>query len=56
LQRIALITGAKAITAGLDLSCVRISDLGQARKIKIDKNNTMVEGEFKCGHLRQLTS
>lgn len=56
LQRIALITGGKAITAGLDLSCVQISDLGQARKIKIDKNNTMVEGGFECGHLRQLTS
>lgn len=44
LQRIALITGGKAITAGLDLSCVQISDLGQARKITIDKNNTVVEG------------
>src|ERR1039458_1848144 len=55
LQRIALITGGKAITAGLDLSCVQISDLGQARKIKIDKNNTMVEGPVERSRaLRQL--
>lgn len=44
LQDIALLTGGKPITADLDLSNVQISDLGQARKITIDKNNTVVEG------------
>ena len=47
LQDIALLTGGKAITADLDLTNVQISDLGQARKITIDKNNTVVEGRFR---------
>lgn len=47
LQDIALITGGKPITADLDLSNVQISDLGQARKITIDKNNTRVEGRVQ---------
>jgi chaperonin GroEL len=47
LQNIALLTGGKAITADLDLTNVQISDLGQARKITIDKNNTVVEGRFR---------
>jgi chaperonin GroEL len=47
LQDIAFITGGKAITADLDLSHVQISDLGQARKITIDKNNTVVEGRVQ---------
>ena len=47
LQDIAFITGGKAITADLDLSNVQISDLGQARKITIDKNNTVVEGRVQ---------
>lgn len=44
LQSIAILTGGKAITADLDLANVQISDLGQARRITIDKNNTVVEG------------
>jgi len=47
LQDIALLTGGRAITADLDLTNVQISDLGQARKITIDKNNTVVEGRFR---------
>jgi chaperonin GroEL (HSP60 family) len=48
LRDIALLTGAKAIT-GLDIQLrnVQISDLGQAKKIVIDKNNTVVEGKAK---------
>jgi len=46
LQDIALLTGSKAITEnlGIQLKNIQISDLGQARNITIDKNNTVVEG------------
>jgi chaperonin GroEL len=46
LENLALITGGKAITEGRDiqLTNIQISDLGQAKKITIDKNNTVVEG------------
>jgi chaperonin GroEL len=49
LQELAHLTGAKAITEGFEtqLNNIRISDLGQARKITIDKNNTVVEATFK---------
>jgi chaperonin GroEL len=52
LQDIALLTGGKAITDGLDIELknIRISDLGLAQKITIDKNNTVVEGK---GQVRQ---
>ena len=45
LQSIAVLSGGKAITEGLDtqLKNIKISDLGQAAKITIDKNNTVVE-------------
>ena len=45
LQGIAVLTGGKAITGGLDIQLknIQISDLGQAAKITIDKNNTVVE-------------
>jgi chaperonin GroEL len=45
LQSIASLTGGKAITEGLDtqLKNIKISDLGQAAKITIGKNNTVVE-------------
>jgi chaperonin GroEL len=43
LHKIAKLTGGKAITGDLDLTKVQISDLGHARKITIDKNNTLVE-------------
>lgn len=46
LRDIALLTGGKAITADLniDLKTIQICDLGQASKITIDKNTTVVEG------------
>jgi hypothetical protein len=45
LQGIAILTGGKAITEGLDihLKNIQLSDLGQAAKITINKNNTVVE-------------
>ena len=48
LQDIALLTGGRAITADLEIQLknVRIADLGRARRITIDKNNTVVEGAF----------
>src|SRR5499433_369550 len=48
LQDIAILTGGKAITEdlGIKLENVQISDLGQAKKITIDKDNTtIVEGK-----------
>src|ERR1700756_110334 len=48
LEDIAILTGGKAITEdlGIKLENVQISDLGQAKKITIDKDNTtVVEGE-----------
>jgi chaperonin GroEL len=46
LQEMALLTGGKAITADLDvqLKDMQISDLGQAKKIIVGKNITVVEG------------
>jgi len=50
LQEIAILTGGKAITEGLDIELknIQISDLGQAKKITVDKNNTVVEGWAEC--------
>ncbi|HXZ39095.1 MAG TPA: chaperonin GroEL [Terriglobales bacterium] len=50
LQDIAILTGGKAITEdlGIKLENVQMSDLGQAKKITIDKDNTtIVEGKGK---------
>ncbi len=50
LQDIAILTGGKAITEdlGLKLEGVQLSDLGRAKKITIDKDNTtIVEGKGK---------
>ena len=50
LQDIAILTGGKAITEdlGIKLENVQIADLGQAKKITIDKDNTtVVEGKGK---------
>lgn len=46
LQEMALLTGGKAITGDLDIQLkdMRMSDLGQAKKIVIGKNITLVEG------------
>jgi chaperonin GroEL (HSP60 family) len=45
LQDIALLTGGKVITEGLDtqLKSMQISDLGQAKKVVIDKNHMVIE-------------
>jgi chaperonin GroEL len=51
---IAILTGGKAITEdlGIKLENVQISDLGQAKKITIDKDNTtIVEGKGKHGEI-----
>ena len=49
LEDIACLTGGKAITEGLgiQLKNIRISDLGQAKKVTIGKNNTVIEGGVK---------
>ncbi len=53
LQHVARLTGGKAITEDLDIPLrnIRISDIGQAKKITIDKNNTVVEGRVKYDRL-----
>ncbi len=50
LQDIAILTGGKAITEdlGIKLENVQVADLGQAKKLTIDKDNTtIVEGKGK---------
>src|ERR1700739_4300192 len=50
LQDIAILTGGKAITEdlGIKLENVQMSDLGQAKKITVDKDNTtVIEGKGK---------
>jgi chaperonin GroEL len=50
LQDIAILTGGKAITEdlGLKLENVQVSDLGRAKKVTVDKDNTtIVEGKGK---------
>ncbi|OGX08867.1 MAG: chaperonin GroL [Omnitrophica WOR_2 bacterium GWF2_38_59] len=61
LEDIAVLTGGKAITEelGLKLENIEISDLGRAKKIKIDKENTtIVEGAGKTeaikGRINQI--
>src|ERR1700742_2134878 len=63
LQDIAILTGGKAITEdlGIKLENVQIQDLGQAKKITIDKDNTtVVEGKGKHseieGRVREIRS
>ncbi|HEY1677375.1 MAG TPA: chaperonin GroEL [Candidatus Sulfotelmatobacter sp.] len=63
LQDIAILTGGKAITEdlGIKLENVQVSDLGQAKKITIDKDNTtVVEGKGKHaeieGRVREIRS
>ncbi len=54
LQDIAILTGGKAITEdlGIKLENVQMQDLGQAKKITIDKDNTtIVEGKGKPGDI-----
>jgi chaperonin GroEL len=53
LQGIALLTGGKAIIqgTGIDLENIQISDLGQATKITIDRNSTVIEVRANYGRL-----
>jgi len=50
LRDIALLTGGKALTEDLniDLKTIQICDLGQAKKITVNKNSTVVEGRAEC--------
>src|SRR5207245_5651181 len=61
LEDIAMLTGGKAISEdlGIKLESVKLQDLGQAKKITIDKDNTtIVEGAGKAadieGRVKQL--
>ena len=61
LEDIAILTGGKAITEdlGLKLENLRVEDLGQAKKVTIDKDNTtIVEGsgtsEAIAGRVKQI--
>ena len=54
LEDIAVLTGAKAITEdlGIKLENIEVDDLGRAKKVKIDKENTtIVEGAGKASAL-----
>jgi chaperonin GroEL len=54
LEDIAILTGGKAITEdlGIKLENVKMEDLGRAKKVTIDKDNTtIVEGAGKPGHI-----
>jgi chaperonin GroEL len=54
LEDIAVLTGGKAITEdlGIKLENVKIEDLGKAKKLTIDKDNTtIVEGAGKAGEI-----
>jgi chaperonin GroEL len=55
LEDIAVLTGGRAITEdlGLKLESLELSDLGRAKKIKIDKDNTtIVEGAGKTADIK----
>ncbi len=55
LQDIAILTGGKAISEdlGIKLENVKVEDLGRARKIVIDKDNTtLVEGAGKASEIK----
>jgi chaperonin GroEL len=63
LQDIAILTGGKAITEdlGIKLENIEITDLGRAKKITVDKDNTtIVEGKGKSaeieGRVREIRS
>jgi chaperonin GroEL len=63
LQDIAILTGGKAITEdlGIKLENVTMTDLGQAKKVTIDKDNTtIVEGKGKAedisGRVKEIRS
>ena len=63
LQDIAILTGGKAITEdlGLKLENITLADLGQAKKVTIDKDNTTIvegRGEHKAieGRVKEIRS
>ncbi len=63
LQDIAILTGGKAITEdlGLKLENIQLQDLGQAKKLTVDKDNTtIVEGKGKSsdieGRVKEIRS
>jgi chaperonin GroEL (HSP60 family) len=49
LRELAILTGGKSIAEGSDMppANIQISDLGRARKITINRNHTVVEGNVK---------
>jgi len=54
LEDIAILTGGKAITEdlGIKLENVKLEDLGRAKKVTVDKDNTtLVEGRGKAGEI-----
>jgi chaperonin GroEL len=54
LQDIAILTGGKAITEdlGIKLESIQVQDLGRAKKVIVDKDNTtIVEGAGKSGEI-----
>jgi len=62
LQDIAILTGGKAVTEdlGIKLENVQMPDLGQAKKVTIDKDNTTIEGKGKAddisGRVKEIRS
>src|SRR5262249_12984754 len=59
LEDIAILTGGKAIfeDLGIQLENVQLKDLGRAKKIKIDKENTVViEGAGKKADIRAASA
>jgi chaperonin GroEL len=55
LQDIAILTGGKAITEdlGIKLESIQVQDLGRAKKVVVDKDNTtIVEGAGKDGEIQ----
>jgi len=55
LDEMALLTGGKAITGDFPLRNVQISDLGQAKKIVIDRHHTVVESGVSAAVNNQPT-
>ena len=62
LEDIAILTGGQVISEdlGTKLENVKINNLGSCKKVKIDKNNTMVAGtgkkadiEARCNQIRK---
>lgn len=50
LHDIALVTGGKVIAEGIHVQLNHVSELGQAKKITVDKNNTVIEFMTSSSH------